>query len=155
MALPVWLIIFLAVLSAGALSADFESDCAAFERGDYEEAREAWAPLAEQGHAQAQFRLGCLYAFGQGVPEDYAMALRLYRLAAEQGDADAQNNLGGMYAEGLGVQPDRVQAYKWFEIAATTGHAVAISNRAYVAERMTADQIAEAEAMAREWRAGR
>lgn len=154
MALRVWLILSLAVLSAGALSADFESGCAAFERGDYQGAREAWQPLAEQGHAQAQFRLGCLYAFGQGVPEDYSMAIRLYRLAAEQGDADAQNNLGGMYAEGLGVQPDQVQAYMWFAIAAATGHAMAVSNRAYVAERMTADQIAEAKALAREWSAG-
>lgn len=82
--------------------ADFESGCAAFERGDYEAARREWEPLVEQGHAPSQFRLGCLYTFGQGVPEDHAMALRLYQLAAEQGDADAQNNLGGMYAEGLG-----------------------------------------------------
>jgi TPR repeat protein len=153
MALRVWLVAVLALLSASALSADFESGCAAFERGDYEAAREAWEPLAEQGHAQARFRLGCLYAFGQGVPEDLAMALRLYRLAAEQGDPDAQNNLGGMYAEGMGVEPDLVQAYMWFEIAAATGHAMAMSNRAFVAAAMDADEIAKAEALAKDWRA--
>jgi TPR repeat protein len=64
---------------------------------------------------------GCLYTFGQGVPEDHALALRLFRLAAEQGDADAQNNLGGMYAEGLGVAADAVEAYMWFELAASAG----------------------------------
>lgn len=153
MVLRVWLVAVLVVLSASALSADFESGCAAFERGDYEAAREAWQPLAEQGHAQARFRLGCLYAFGQGVPEDHAMARRLYRLAAEQGDADAQNNLGGMYAEGMGVERDLVQAYMWFEIAAGIGHAMAMSNRAFVAAAMGADQIARAEALAKDWRA--
>jgi hypothetical protein len=69
------------LLASGAL-ADFESGCAAFERGDCAAAPREWAPLAEQGHPQAQFRLGCLYTFGQGVPEDHAQALRLYRMAA-------------------------------------------------------------------------
>ena len=31
---------------------------------------------------------------GQGVPQDYAEAVKWYRLAAEQGNADAQYNLG-------------------------------------------------------------
>ena len=98
--------------------ADFDSGCTAFDRGDFQSARKEWEPLAAEGHAQAQFRLGCLYTFGQGVPEDHDLALRLFRLAAEQGDADAQNNLGGMYAEGLGVAADEVEAYMWFELAA-------------------------------------
>jgi uncharacterized protein len=124
----------------------------AFDHGDFQTAGKEWAPLAEKGHAQAQFRLGCLYTFGQGVPEDHAFALRLFRLAAEQGDADAQNNLGGMYAEGLGVAADQIEAYMWFELAAGAGHETAIRNRAYIAEGMSAPQIAEAEARARSWR---
>lgn len=133
--------------------ADFDSGCAAFDRGDFQAARKEWQPLAEEGHAQSQFRLGCLYTFGQGVREDQALALRLFRLAAEQGDADAQNNLGGMYAEGLGVTADQVEAYMWFDLAASTGHETAIKNRGYLADRMSAAQIAEAEARARSWRA--
>lgn len=133
-------------------AADFDTGCAAFERGDFAAARKEWAPLAKEGHAKAQFRLGCLYTFGQGVPEDYDMALRLFHLAADQGDADAQNNLGGMYAEGLDVEPNPVQAYMWFELAAERGHAMARRNRAFIAERMSAEQIDEAEALAAEWR---
>jgi hypothetical protein len=133
--------------------ADFESGCTAFERGDYEAARREWEPLVQQGHAPAQFRLGCLYTFGQGVPEDHAMALRLYRMAAEQGEADAQNNLGGLYAEGLGVEADLVQAYMWFALAGAAGHEMAARNRAYLADGMTAAQIAAAEALAEDWRA--
>jgi TPR repeat protein len=143
----------LLLLSSAVVPADFQSGCEAYDRGDYAAAREAWAPLADQGHAQAQFRLGCLYAFGQGVPADHALALRLYRLAAEQGDADAQNNLGGMYAEGLGVPPDPVEAYMWFELAAAEGHAMARRNRAFVAATMSAAQIAAAEQLAQDWRA--
>ena len=140
------------VLAADAAVADFDSGCAAFERGDYRTAREEWEALAAKGHAQAQFRLGCLYTFGQGVPADHALALRLYRLAAEQGDLDAQNNLGGMYAEGLGVTPDQVEAYMWFELAANAGHEMAGKNRAYLGRTMSAAQIGAAEARARAWR---
>ena len=39
---------------------------------------------------RAQLNLGLMYAQGQGVPQDYQEAVRLYRLAAEQGNADAQ-----------------------------------------------------------------
>ena len=143
----------LVLLLAGEARADFDSGCVAFERGDFAAARKEWAPLAEQGHPQAQFRLGCLYTFGQGVPQDYAMALRLYRLAADQGDADAQNNLGGMYAEGLGVPADPVEAYMWFELAAGQGHAMAGRNRDFLAASLSTDQVAAAQARAQAWRA--
>jgi hypothetical protein len=142
------------LLSMPARAADFQAGCAAFDQGDYAAAREQWAPLAERGDPKAQFRLGCLYAFGQGVPKDYAFALRLYRLAAEQGDADAQNNLGGMYAEGLGVPADPVQAYMWFELAAEHGHEMAQRNRAFIARSMSKEQIAAAQSLAYRWRAG-
>jgi hypothetical protein len=142
----------LVLLGPWAALADFDSGCAAFDRGDFQTARKEWEPLAADGHAQAQFRLGCLYTFGHGVPEDHALALRLFRLAAEQGDADAQNNLGGMYAEGLGVDADPVEAYMWFELAANAGHETAIRNRAYLAAAMSAEQVATAEARARSWR---
>jgi TPR repeat protein len=148
------IILFAALLSiASPAFADFDSGCAAFDRGDPAAAHAQWEPLAEQGHAKAQFRLGCLYVFGQGVPQDYQMALRLFRLAAEQGDIDAQNNLGGMYAEGLGVGRDLVQAYMWFELAAAKGHDVAIRNRAFISKELSAEEVDRAKAAAAEWRA--
>ena len=142
----------LLLLSTPAL-ADFEAGCDAFDRGDYAAALEEWQPLAEQGHAQAKFRLGCLYAFGQGVPQNDAEALRLFIEAAEQGDGDAQNNLGGMYSLGWGVEPDLIAAYMWFEIAARSGHDMASRNRTYIAEILTPEQIGSAEKLAGEWQA--
>ena len=40
---------------------------------------------AEQGHADAQYRLGSMYDQGKGVDEDDQQAVLWYRRAAEQG----------------------------------------------------------------------
>jgi len=45
--------------------------------------------LAEQGHAEAQYNLGVMYDYGEGVPEDDAEAMKWFRLAAEQGHQHA------------------------------------------------------------------
>jgi uncharacterized protein len=55
---------------------------------------------------------GVLYEEGQGVPQDYAEAVKWFQLAADQGLAIAQNNLGAMYYNGQGVPQDYVQAHK-------------------------------------------
>ena len=102
--------------------AGFDEGLAAYGRGDYQTAFDEWLPLAEQGHATAQGNLGHMYRFGQGVPQDYAEAVRWHRLAAEQGDADAQDNLGVMYAWGEGVPEDYAEAVKWYRLAAEQGH---------------------------------
>ena len=61
---------------------------------------------ALRGNALAQFNLANLYESGQGVPKDFAEAVRWYRKAAEQGAAPAEYALGGCYADGLGVPQD-------------------------------------------------
>ena len=48
-----------------------------------------WTRLAEEGNAPAQYLLGGMYYNGQGVPQDYQLAVKWYRKAAEQGEADA------------------------------------------------------------------
>lgn len=45
------------------------------------------------GSAEGQYRLGMLYAFGKGVPENRALAASLFSLAATQGHAEAQKML--------------------------------------------------------------
>ena len=66
-----------------------------------------------------------MYVKGQGVPQDYAEAVKWFRKAADQGDADAQNNLGQMYITGQGVPKDDGEAIKWFRKAADQENAVA------------------------------
>ena len=82
---------------------------------------------------------------------DLPEAVAWYRRAAEQGNSRAQVNLGFMYEFGAGVKPEYVQAYFWYGLAAEQGFAVALDRRDTVAERMTRDQIAEAQRLAREW----
>ena len=45
---------------------------------------------AEQGYARAQYWLGYMYAYGEGVPEDDAEAYAWYSIAAAQGDEVAK-----------------------------------------------------------------
>jgi TPR repeat protein len=82
--------------------------------------------------------------------------VKWYRLAAEQGYALAQNNLGFMYAKGQAVPQDHVLAHMLFDLAASRLEAeerdMAIKNRDIVASKMTPEQIAEAQKLAREWK---
>ncbi|MSO74665.1 MAG: sel1 repeat family protein, partial [Alphaproteobacteria bacterium] len=97
-------------LSAPVLAGPYEDANAAYERSDYATALKLWRPLAEQGDADAQYKLGWMYRDGQGVLQDYAEAARWYRKAADQGDAWAQTNLGWMYNHGQGVAQDHAEA---------------------------------------------
>ncbi len=107
--------------------------------------------VAEQGYADAQVILGEVYANGEGVPEDDVEAVRWYRLAAEQGYALGQTNLGLMYANGEGVPEDLVLAYMWYNLAAAQGNPGARWDKIIVEQRMTREQIAEAQRLSREW----
>ena len=95
---------------------------------DWAARADACRTAAEQEHPKAQYYLGAMYENGQGVPQDYAEAVRWYRRAAEQGDADAQNNLGGRYYNGQGVPQDYAEAMRWYRQAAEQGLAAAQSN---------------------------
>ena len=63
---------------------DYDAGLEAFNAGDYETAYETWRPMAEQGDAVAQNRLGIMYARGQGVAQDDAEAVRWYQAASAQ-----------------------------------------------------------------------
>ena len=92
-----------------------------------------------------------MYASGKGVPKDFREAVKWYQLAADQGNGSAQLNLGSAYANGLGVPSDHVRAYLWLNLASTSGDELAKKERDEVAEKMTSEQIAEAQRLAREW----
>ena len=73
--------------------AGFGEGLAAYESGDYTTALEEWLPIAEQGDARAQYNLGVMFYFGEGVQKDYAAAAEWYTKAAEQGNAAALRNI--------------------------------------------------------------
>ena len=143
-------------LPAPVLAADFQAALEAYERGDYATALKEFRPLAEQGEAEAQHKLGGMYASGRGVPQDYAEAGKWYRRAAEQGQQGDQFMLGSMYYAGRGVPQDYVQAHMWYNLAAAgqpgRTRNVAVGSRDEIVKLMTPADVAKAERLAREWK---
>jgi uncharacterized protein len=119
---------------------------------DHKEAVKWFRLAADQGLAGAQYSLGFEYERGYAVSQDYKESVRWYRLAADQGLVGAQRSLGVMYDEGKGVPQDYVQAHMWYNLAGANGDADGVKNRDIVARKMTPDQIAEAQRLAREWK---
>ena len=101
---------------------------------------------------EARPTLGGMYGKGQGVVQDDKEAVRWYRLAADQGDAIAQSKLGLRYKYGVGVPQNLIEAHKWFNLSGSNGEEGAAALRDDVASKMTEDQIAEAQALARDWK---
>jgi hypothetical protein len=103
-------------------------------------------PKAEAGEAEAQMKLGVVYAKGLGVAQDYKQAAQWYRKAAEQGHPAAQTALGELYEAGQGVARDAAEAANWYRRAAEQGDAGGQYNLAvlYVVGRGVAVDDAEA-----------
>ena len=142
-------------------SADYQKGLAAFESEDYETALKEFQPLAEnkgilsylyskKDIINAQYRLGFMYAYGKGVPKDYKIAVKWYRLAAEQEHASAQSNLGVMYSAGQGIIKDYVYAHMWGNIASSNGNKNGEKLRDIVTKEMNTSQIETAQKLARE-----
>lgn len=88
--------------------------------------------LAKQGDPDAQYKLGVMYADGQGVVKNEHTAVQWYQKAADQGFAAAQYKLGVMYANGLGVVKNERTAVEWYQKAADQGFANAQYNLGFM-----------------------
>lgn len=110
-------------LAVTAYSGQFEDAVAAYKRGDYATAYRLFKPMAEQGHAEAQYNLGGMYFRGQGVPRDFVLAHMWFNLSVSRVPASE-----GETREATEIIID------------------------LVASKMTPFQIAEAQRLAREWK---
>lgn len=124
---------------------------------DEREAMKWFRSAAEQGDSIAQLYVGLMFAEGKTVPQDYSEAARWYQIAANRGNAEAQYNLGILYATGDGLPQDNVLAHMWFNLAAAHFNSSiardrATGNRDSVEKKMSPDQIAQAQALAGQWR---
>ncbi len=88
------------------------------DQGRYAEALPLYRQLAEQGNANAQFKLGVMYELGQYVAQDYTQAFSWYLKAAEQGNSNAQYSCAIKYQSGQGVMQDPTKAAYWYRKAA-------------------------------------
>lgn len=117
-------VLFSLALFGVAAAGPLEDGRAAYERSDYATALRLLRPLAEQGSAEAQLRLGWMSQFGQSGTVDEKQAVAWYGKAADQGLPEAQYNLGFMLEGGYGVTKDEAQARKLYRKAADQGHAM-------------------------------
>ena len=79
-------------LSGAANAGPFEDAQVASDRGDHATALRLWRPLADQGHAGAQFHLGAMFANGRGVPQDDVQAHKWFNMAGAGGVEDGRKN---------------------------------------------------------------
>jgi len=93
----------------------------ALEQSNYAEAYCYWRPIAEDGYADAQYRLAWFYANGHGMPVNVKTAVEWWTKAAKQGQVDAQLALGLAYTTGDGISRDMDQAVIWYLAAAKNG----------------------------------
>lgn len=76
---------------------------------------------AEKGDAEAQLRLGQRYLFGDGVPQDYAEAMKWLHKAADQENAAAQYEISVCHRRGESVPQSDAEAVKWCRKSAEQG----------------------------------
>ena len=119
---------------------------------DCHEAVQWYRKAAQRGYAHGERALANCYAGGVDVERSASLAAMWWRKSAERGDCVSQYNLGTSLITGDGVAKDFVEAYKWLNIALAQGGEKAKNNLQIVESRMTAEQIAEAQRLAREFK---
>lgn len=120
-------------------------------RDDHQFTVQLYQDSAENGEADAQYKLGLLYLTGNGALQDFAEAAKWMKRAAEQGYALAQYELGMIYRTGYGFAVDPVKSYMWLNLAAAAGIQQAVAARDEVMRSLNSKQLAQAQKISREW----
>ena len=116
------LVLAFALMYGGpARAAPFDDGVAAEGKGDTAGAVAAYRTAADSGLAPAEFALGRLYAAGQGVPRDPALAGAWFRKAARQDNPGAQYALATMLQSGSLAPLYPGEAAQWRQQAANHG----------------------------------
>jgi TPR repeat protein len=137
--MPRRLALILACLAMTVMSARAETAQALFERGmqhgnagDFAAALPLIRSAADAGHADAQYTLGTMYAFGDGVPLSKTDARHWFERAGAQNHPRALFNLGLYHERGIGVPKDMVRALTWYRRGAAAGDAQAAYNAGHM-----------------------
>ena len=123
-----------------------------FSKGSHHDVKKGaywFQKAAEQGYIDAQVSLGNAYIDGEGVPKNSAKGVEWLNKAASQGNRYAWTSLGGYF-----MDKDPVLAYAWLNLASVDDGVKAKIGRDMVAERMSRQQIEEAERLSASWKKG-
>ena len=101
---------------------NLEEGLAAFDAQEYHRAFTVLKPLAEQGIAEAQCCIGCIYQFGFGREIDVHAAIYWHKLASAQGYGPSSDNLGSIFTFGWeDVPEDREKGREYYALARDQG----------------------------------
>lgn len=100
---PYRLLLLLASFASPALADELSVAEQAYAQGKYYAAGTRYQVLADNGDAQAQFRLGQMHATGKGVPQNFDTAVMWYRKAAAQSHAAAASELTKLALQGVSL----------------------------------------------------
>lgn len=78
-------------------------------------------PMALQGDAEAQYQIGWMYDYGQGVPKNICIGTLWHDKAARIGHMRAQRALAFAYHGGDGLPRNAELAYRWLLSAIRNG----------------------------------
>jgi TPR repeat protein len=107
---------------------------------------------ADQGDADAMFKLGVLYSGASSapghLPPDYAQSMLWFRRAADHGNSNAMAFIGTAYIKGQnGLTADQGEAVRWLRKASSLGNAPAMYALSMVLDRGAGRPTDQAEAM--------
>ena len=91
-----------------------------------------------------------IFEDGDLLPQDNEAAIRRYGASANAGNSEAQYLLGLKYGSGSGHPKNDIEAYAWLNLAAASGYKDAVQRRDELSKSMTADQVLDAQKVARE-----
>jgi TPR repeat protein len=101
------------------------------QSNDDEEAVRWYREAAAQQHPDGEFGLGEMYAKGEGVEQDFDVAVEMYMRAAVGGHAQARRILASAYEDGgLGREVSQAEALRWLTLAADSGDINAMNRMA-------------------------
>ena len=120
--------------------AGFEEGNAAWQEGKYDVALKEFTAAARRGDADASFRLGTMYAKGEGTPRNLYLAWQYFYQAVERGNLTAVAELGDLsdYFDLYLFSPDvpapgkRGGAVKRLQNAAKKGSSNALNDLALI-----------------------
>ena len=134
--------LLLRAAEGGHAEAQYEvSYCLSFGVGvrcDQVQADRWMALAAEQGFAEAQFKMGNPFNNNR----EYGKAAQWYRKAAEQGHSFSQQMLTYFYSDGRGLPQDFCQAYAWAKLAADPENVEPTANGSFGADPDECEQLA-------------
>jgi hypothetical protein len=128
----------------------------------YADALKWYSLAARQGMVEANYMQGHMLLFGcsdaaanQIVTAQPAKGLDFSFMAATNGHWNACYDVATALKDGLGCQSDMVAAYAWFSLCADHGSEQSKTVLNWLALRLSAEEIRQALALARETKAGR